>query len=168
MASSIDESQVKIGDIVEMIAYVGGVSTILGTLTSTMNGDHRFLSSCTETIGGSSGDVSLLFTTSGMSSDNGEEVIVIFPDQQGSLNKTDYNIVDVYSERIYDKITGNNELSKGMIIAKDQETAMVLEEIDAMFQDKEKAVEILKVLKEVLEKTDESEKKVVLVRELKK
>lgn len=162
MASSIDESQAR------DTAYCTPCFTLLGTMTSTFCREYDFLTSSIETIGGSSGDVSLLFTTSGMSSDNGEEVIVIFPDQQGSLNKTDYNIVDVYSERIYDKITGNNELSKGMIIAKDQETAMVLEEIDAMFQDKEKAVEILKVLKEVLEKTDESEKKVVLVRKLKK
>lgn len=84
---------------------------------------------------------------------------VIRPDDDAStLNQKNYDAVDCRAERIHDMIVGDNELGKGMIIAKDSETAEVLNEIKNT-REIEETIVVLKVYKEVLEKELEGNSK---------
>lgn len=92
----------------------------------------------------------------GASSQAGGDVVAVFPDNNGSLNKKDYDTVDVNAERIYDFITKNIEVDKGTIIAKDPKIAEVLKDICSIVEEnREKTCELLKAFKEVLIKVRE-------------
>lgn len=101
------------------------------------------------------------FTSTGVSSEGGGGgVVAVFPENNGSLNKTDYDGVDVSAERIYDAITRIKELDKGTIIAKDSKIVEVLNDICSIIEEnKEMAYEVLRTCQEVLKEIKDKEEK---------
>lgn len=89
---------------------------------------------------------------------NGVFKVMNFEENGGTLNQKNYDAVDCNAERIHDMLTGDNDIGKGMIIAKDQETAEVLKDIKES-QETDEIIVVLKTYKEILEKELEGNSK---------